>query len=381
MNHTPIPDFVATKNCDGAEREGGQRLRPERSEIALSDAYFLIHGNKASTPHEQGLYRPPFDDFFPSYSEAALPDRLGRYAIAHGRAVEMARFIQAQFKSVATKFPSFGAEERAIATDLLECGSYLHFRHFYTVNEVKLAGMCSCKRHLLCPLCAIRRAAKTVKAYMEKYEVVQCESSGLKAYLVTFTVLNGSDLAERFNHLQDSLKLLYAQRRKAASGCSNRNKPNEANKALGGVGSFEVKRGKCSGGWHPHAHFIWLCEQEPDVLQLQREWLHITGDSFMVDVTPFRDAEGVSGGFLEVFKYALKFSSMTLSDNWEAYTVLQRRRLVSSFGNFRGVEIPERLTDEISYDDLPFIELVFRYLNGSYKLTQSTNPQGNAQSA
>jgi len=159
-----------------------------------------------------------------------------------------------------------------------------------------------------------------------------------------------------------------------------RHKPNEACKSAGGVGSYEVKKGSGSGEWHPHAHFIWLCDSSPDAAELSQEWFKITGDSFIVDVTPFTSGKDVEGAFLEVFKYALKYSTMTLSDNWEAYTVLQRRRLVSSFGLFYGLEIPEQLTDEISFDELPYIELVYRYINGHYRLTESTNPQGNERS-
>lgn len=337
-------------------------------------AYSLIHGNNSSTPHKQGLHRP-FDDFNPDHSELALIDRLNRYATAHSRAVDMSKYIRELFRSPGKdKDKRVVEKSRAIATELQECGSYLHFHHYYTINQVKLASMCSCKRHLLCPLCAIRRAAKTVKAYMEKYQILVSDNPHLSAYLVTFTVKDGEDLGERFEHLQKSLRLYYDQRRKAEKG-KTRNKQNEANKAAGGVGSYEVKRGQGSGIWHPHAHYIWLCESKPDVSQIKAEWQEITGDSFIVDVTPFYDQENVSKGFLEVFKYALKYSTMSLSDNWEAYNVLQGRRLVSSFGIFRGVEVPEQMTDEISFDDLPYLELVFRYLGGKYQLTTCTPAQ------
>jgi len=299
----------------------------------------------------------------------------------------MSKFIKNKFKTVDEKFRSYGKNERIIANELQECGSYLHFRHFYTIKEIRLSAMCSCKRHLLCPLCAARRAAKTIKAYMEKYRIlVDNPLMEIKPYLVTFTVKDGEDLTERFLHLQDSMRLYYAQRRKALSAKTKRstshskNVENESNKALGGVGSYEVKIGKNSGIWHPHAHYIWLCDSPPDAEKLALEWDQITIDSFIVDVTPFKEEKDVSGGFLEVFKYALKYSTMSLEHNWEAYNVLQRMRLVSSFGIFRGVEIPEQLTDEISYDDLPYYEMVFRYLDGKYKLTQSTNQHGNERS-
>lgn len=380
---------------DVCPKSAGDIRHDRRTFEGEKDATFLIHGNKASTTCSdaglRGVHPPtekPFDDFNPDYSVGALQSRLSRYAVAHNRAVEMADWIAANVPqslrlgggqidrqgTLGQSLVSLGLP--SIKADLKNCGSYLLFHHFYTIDEIKLAGICSCKRHLICPLCAVRRAAKSVKAYMERYEVLQAQYPKAKPYLVTFTVKDGPNLEERFDHLTGHLRGYWAHRRKAIS-CSSRNAPVEANKALGGVGSFEVKKGSGSGEWHPHAHWIWLCEQAPDAEKIQEEWFARTGDSFIVDVTPFHDTQETAGGFLEVFKYALKFSSMTCSDNWEAFLVLRTRRLVSSFGIFRGVEIPEQETDEICFDDLPYYELVFRYIQGNYVLKErNINPLG-----
>lgn len=101
--------------------------------------------------------------------------------------------------------------------------------------------------------------------------------------------------------------------------------------------------------------------------RLREEWKSITGDSFMVDV---RQIEGdPAEGFVEVFKYALKFSDLTLAQNVEAWRAFQGRRLVGSFGAFRGVDVPASLLDE-QLDALPFVRLFYRYLPGvGYSLT------------
>jgi hypothetical protein len=71
-------------------------------------------------------------------------------------------------------------------------------------------------------------------------------------------------------------------------------------------------------------------------------------------------------GFCEVFKYAVKFSELSPADNWEAFCSLTGRRLLTSFGCFRGVEIPEDLTDRTAdLDSLPFVEILYRYSFGS----------------
>ena len=70
-------------------------------------------------------------------------------------------------------------------------------------------------------------------------------------------------------------------------------------------------------------------------------------------------------GFLETFKYALKFSDLELSDNLHAYKTLKGKRLINSFGALRGVEVPEELTDDDLDDDLPYMLMLYTYRKGS----------------
>lgn len=284
----------------------------------------------------------------------ALPSRLSRYSVAHHRALDMADYINANHESEENSF---------IAQKLKECGSYLIFRDYYTLGEIRLHSMCSCKQHLICPLCAIRRGAKAMKAYLDKLEVVKKDFRGIKAFLVTFTVKNGDDLLERFKHIQRSIQK-YHEKRKQALLYPDRNITVEACKAKGAVWSYEFKRGKNSGLWHPHLHAIWLCYDEPDENQIRKEWFDITGDSHVVNVTAFYDQENVARGFLEVFKYAVKFADLPLGQNWEGFQVMRGKRLISSFGNFRGVVIPETLTDE-PLENFPYVEMFYRFIRGA----------------
>jgi hypothetical protein len=72
-------------------------------------------------------------------------------------------------------------------------------------------------------------------------------------------------------------------------------------------------------------------------------------------------------GFIEVFKYAVKFSDQPIEDTWHCYETLKGKRLLGSAGCFRGVEVPEQLTDD-ELHDLPFHTLFYRYLRGGYSL-------------
>jgi hypothetical protein len=285
---------------------------------------------------------------------AALPNRLSRYARAHQRALNMADYAVEQ-------------GEKKLADKLRHCGHWLVFRHYYTVDTVRLHAADFCKKHLLCEFCAIRRGAKYLKAYLDKLHTVMPQHPGLKAYMVTLTVKDGPDLLERFDHLRGAMQRMTMARRRYLHAPDKR--PHvEFAKAVGGVHSIENKRGAGSGLHHPHTHMVWLCHEAPDAAKLSEEWHAWTGDSFIVDVRPFHDQDDLAHGFMEVFKYAVKFSEMLPEDTWEAYKLLSGKRLVDSFGILRGVEVSDDLADDALGDDLPYIEMFYRFMQGGYSL-------------
>ncbi|MBM9954176.1 protein rep [Pseudomonas aeruginosa] len=284
-----------------------------------------------------------------------FPARIARYAVAKKRAVTMRDYLEGRPAQNAVK----------ARAGLSACGEWLHFREYYTVDKIRLHAASFCKQHLICPLCAIRRGAKSLAAYLARYEVIRAQHPYLSPYLVTLTVKNGPDLAERFEHLHKSLKLLIARRRRFEAG--SRGAPwTELCLAEGAVYTFEVTNK--GNGWHPHVHMIALCPREPSQEALRGEWERITADSFMVDVRAFDASQEPVEGFMEVFKYAVKFSDLSPEDNWHAAQVFKGRRLLGSFGLFRGVEIPESMTDE-PLDGLPYVDRFYRFLQGEYQFT------------
>src|SRR5450830_1995344 len=116
----------------------------------------------------------------------ALPKRIDRYGKAKKGALDVADYMATIPK------------HQAMAAKVQGCGDYLIFRHYFTLDRVRLHGASLCKKHLLCPLCAIRRGAKGLAAYLDKFKIIQVEKPHLKAFLVTLTVKDGDDLEERF---------------------------------------------------------------------------------------------------------------------------------------------------------------------------------------
>jgi hypothetical protein len=278
----------------------------------------------------------------------ALPKRVVRYGEAKKRALEVAKY-------------AYEVGERRAWEQVSTCGDYLAFRHYFTVDEVRLHAAQFCRKHLLCPLCAIRRGAKALQAYLPRYEAIRASEPRLRPFLVTLTVKDGPDLLERFKHLQKAQRELWMRK--------HRKRGSVLDGVEAAVWSYEVKKGSGSGLWHPHLHMVALAQVQPDGGTLSREWHAITGDSFIVDVRPIDLADPASG-FLEVFKYALKFADMDPADTLSAWQALRGRRLVGSAGAFRGIEVPDDLVDS-PLDGLPYVDLVYRWMaSAGYQLAR-----------
>jgi len=150
-----------------------------------------------------------------------LENRLERYAKAKKRSESVLKYIIHLMDNYPqAEKPDFNRSEyrelQRISRQLKECGAFLLFRHYFTVGQHRLIGGCTCKRHLLCMLCAVRRAAKQLQAYLRKVEQVLSENQ--KLVLITLTVKNGDDLLERYKHLTKSLRVLTDYRKNVSLG-------------------------------------------------------------------------------------------------------------------------------------------------------------------
>ena len=215
----------------------------------------------------------------------ARVDRIGR---ARGRTVVMAGALA-----------EIAPTEGKLIDKLQACGAALIVHQFNSLGDIRLINVASCNNHLLCGVCAIRRSLRLLVPNLLKYQTIRALRPELIPLFVTVTVRNGTDLAERFSHLADSLRLLK-KRRLNARRRSGRN-----------------------------------------VEALSRQWLAVTGDSFQVDSRPLDPGQPLIKAFCELFKYALKVNDLPPVDAWAAREVLRGRKLMFSAGLFRGNACPE----------------------------------------
>ena len=138
-------------------------------------------------------------------------DRITRFASLKHRAKKQEKYLWTLFT------PGNPSDESQLAVKsahkLSECGNYLLFKNYFTLGEIRLSKMHSCKQHLLCPFCAALRASKAMQKYLERIDQVLQENRNLKPVLITLTVKNGFDLAERSEHLMKSFRTLLERRR------------------------------------------------------------------------------------------------------------------------------------------------------------------------
>jgi hypothetical protein len=211
-----------------------------------------------------------------------------------------------------------------------------------------------------------------VVAYGEKIEeLLRQYDNGLRAFFLTLTVKNGCELPVVYDHFSRSVSRLtsrYQASKKAIAGSVKHRYALSSVMApvVAGVLSIEIKKGANSGLWHPHTHGLLLSTERIDKRHLSGEWESITGDSRIVDC---REVDPTDTKTLcEVLKYSLKFSEMSLEDNFEAAMELAGRRFLRSFGGFYDMKPPDPSMDidDTTVLHSPYVELLYEYRKGSY---------------
>lgn len=232
-----------------------------------------------------------------------------------------------------------------------------------------------CRQHLVCPLCAARVQNKRRRRFA--IPIKEAAANFLHAYILTWTIKDGPDLAERLGHLKDSLSRFrrMGQRRKAGHSAG------EFSKVRAGLVSYEIKRGEGSGQWHVHAHGLVFTNQAFDyqvydrekkreiqkdcrrrglptkpaldgavlqwadlggrqvpVSKITGEWLTATADSISLDVSKVEgNPDQVYNQAREVLKYVSKLNGHRAQDIADIVADTFNKRFLNTYGSFRSV--------------------------------------------
>lgn len=256
------------------------------------------------------------------------------------------------------------------------CHNYLLFRYYPHADKKKLHETKHCDIHLLCPMCAIRRAARQVQRYEEKVNALLKNNPNLKLYYVVLTIKNQENLLSAYQHLTKSYRLLSDRRRQAIHYKKTQKisyyyaKDSVFRNVSAGAYSIEIKRGENSGLWHPHMNLLLLTEDVIEQEEISKEWESITQDSYIVHCVETSENQTIKDALVEIFKYALKYSEMECDDTVFTYQTLRSKRLFGSFGEFRGLDID--IDDNDTYEHLEYVELFYSYATKSRKYILTT---------
>lgn len=131
-------------------------------------------------------------------------------------------------------------------------------------------------------------------------------------------------------------------------------------KAVGGGAYFiEVTRGRRGSHWHVHLHVLfygrWIDQRE-----LSSSWHRSTGDSYVVDVRRINDRASAC-------RYVAKYATKAIDDGVmkspdalvEAMIALRGRRMLGTFGGWRGRRLDEDEPEKTEYRQIGKLAFVF----------------------
>ncbi len=284
----------------------------------------------------------------------ALAGKINRLAQARNRDLAFAEYIKRKVPPQVR--PGLAPRPWAGVLAFLGCAPDLVARKFYGPDQVEIQGR-FCNRHLLCQVCAVRRANRAVARAMTRLALLP-ENPDRRYYMLTLTIKSRSDFVDAYSHLVSSMRTLFKRR----SG----GKQTFFSHFLGGMSSVELKRGKGSGDWHPHCHIVVSADHDLPIEfdrrgkgrcpELSAEWRDITGDSSIVELHPIRSAGGevlrpgaesvqLFDALLEVYKYAVKLGELDVVDRLMVVMALcsgpGSHRLLTTFGEFWGLGLDD----------------------------------------
>jgi plasmid rolling circle replication initiator protein Rep len=278
-------------------------------------------------------------------------DKVSRYATAKG---EQKRII-AEFHQL--QINGFDVSK------LEECATFFKVRQSIPDNQFRIAGANFCKQRFVCHTCETRKAVNYLAKYHEKFVHVAENNPDLTPYLITFTVKNQHEFMAVEHHLSQS----FTRYQRKAQSAKRSGSSHEWNKVKGWVSTEEFTYSPVEG-WHPHLHVLVFSTSSFNYKKLKSEWLEVTGDSHVVNVTPI-DTDNTIKSLCEVFKYTLKASQLTAQQLYDVAQKMKGRRLVRNGGLLRGVQV-----DEFANDDLTdgnghaYIDHYMRYNGKHYEI-------------
>ncbi len=254
-----------------------------------------------------------------------------------------------------------------------ECCNIVSFKRYLETGDIQLSSSTFCKYDRICIACATKRAMRMIKRF-----ATGIKENGLwtkKRYYIVLTIKHSKD-----DTLEDLLNRLMQYKDRLARNYRNSKRPNQKKKSFfaqfdGMVTSIEVSH-KGNNGWHPHINILACSDQlisietwkhirwstSPQLLEERKEiseWSYIHNIRQINVTTDHFNRNGIG----EVFKYAIKFSDLTIEQLAYVMVVQDKYhyRFFATYGCFR-----KRNLQDHRYNGLHWKEWIGLYAEWGY---------------
>ncbi len=245
--------------------------------------------------------------------------------------------------------------------------------------EHRLKSGSFCKYDKFCLACSTRRAIKMIQRF-ENF-IKEKDLTTKNWYYIVLTIKHGYN-----DNLSDLLSKLTKSKDKLARAYRNGKRQSHKKKSFfsqfdGMVSSIEVTKNK---NWrHPHLNLLVCTDNDVQIdknryssvggkwsntnEQILKEWKKITGDSYIHNIRKIDVSQNHFNlnGIGEVFKYAVKFSSLEVDQLAEIVELQQRKKLrfYDTYGIFRKMNIANTKTEAF----FPIWQKSFEYVDKVYQ--------------
>jgi hypothetical protein len=251
---------------------------------------------------------------------------------------------------------------------IAECASLVEMRK-YEDHSITIHNANYCHNPIVCPVCADRISKRRraifdepIRRAVRKFAVDRCSGDWRSeyprnytgVYLATATIENGPNLKEQIDTLHESSRRMMKKGQKRGRGRSL----GEWSKVRAAIGNYEIKRGKGSGRWHVHTHYLLFTDRPIDITRNEgkyeivrdgkkivlskwsHEWFEATGGKGInFDIKPVQ-YRSFSGG-----RKHSNFEDSVVSQAQEVLkysTVLSERKGTGLLGSAQYVELIQR---------------------------------------
>lgn len=234
-----------------------------------------------------------------------------------------------------------------------ECCNVISFRRYLETGDVKLSSSTFCKYDRICIACATKRAMRMIKKF--SLGIDQYKLWNKNRYYIVLTIQH-----KQTDTLEELLARLMKYKEQLARNYRNSKRSSQKNKSFfsqfdGMVISIEVAH-KWTNWRHPHINILACTDNEIQIDskfyrwttndQLLNERKTITSWSYIHNIRKINvtTKHFSRSGVWEVFKYAIKFSDLTVEQLSQVMIAqdLHQYRFFATFGIFRWWKLDEK---------------------------------------